>query len=583
MRIQKLSPQVINQIAAGEVVERPASVLKELIENALDAGARSIEVEAEQGGVRRLSVRDDGRGISGDDLALAVAAHATSKISSLEELERVGTLGFRGEALASIGSVARLRLASRAAGEESAATIEGDGDGSWRGPKTAAHPAGTTVEVRDLFYNVPARRKFLRTEKTEFGHIETVFLRAALSAFGSAFRLIHNGRIVHTLPVATEREAQEARIAALCGGAFMEHALFVEHEAAGLALHGWIAQPTFSRAQADLQHFFVNGRMVKDRVIGHAVRQAFRDVMFHGRHPAFVLYLDMDAAGVDVNAHPQKHEVRFRDSGLVHDFLFRTLAQVLSAQRAGEGSGTGYRPAARPAGPADTGSADQHRMSFAVQEPPPRPSLHEAVESKPVEDGGRVPPLGYAVAQLHGIYILAADEHGLVLVDMHAAHERIGYERLKRDWANGRVQAQSLLVPLRVGVTPAEADAAEAARDGLARMGLELDRSGPDQVTLRAAPVALADGDMEGLVRDLVADLVEHDSSARIEARVHERFASMACHGAVRANRRLTVPEMNALLREMEQTENAGQCNHGRPTWLRLTMAELDAMFLRGQ
>ena len=582
--IKKLSPQLINQIAAGEVVERPASVLKELLENAIDAGARSIEVEVEEGGIRRLLVRDDGRGIQGAQLELAVAPHATSKIGSLEDLERVGTLGFRGEALASIGAVARLRLTSRTEREE-AARIEGDGDGSWRGPAPAAHPRGTSVEVRDLFFNVPARRKFLRTEKTEFAHLETVFLRAALSSFDVAFRLTHNGRLVHQLPLAPVREAREARLAGLCGEAFVESTLFIEHEAAGLKLYGWIAQPSFSRGQADLQHFFINGRMVKDKLIGHAVRQAYKDVLFHGRHPAFVLYLEMDPAGVDVNAHPQKHEVRFRDSRMVHDFLFRTLAQVLGAQRAGDGAGTGFRPVgAAPVGAAlwprtsYTGATTpgQIAMALAVQEP-----SHRDESAGPT--GESVPPLGYAIAQLHGVFILAADDGGLVLVDMHAAHERIGYERLKREWAAGGVVAQPLLVPMRLGVTPAEAQAAEDASDELKAMGLDLGRTGPDTLVLRAVPTLLADGDLEGLVHDLLADLVEHGRSAQIEERIHERFASMACHGAVRAHRKLTVPEMNALLRDMERTRHAGHCNHGRPTWLRLSMAELDSLFLRGQ
>ncbi|MEX0900270.1 MAG: DNA mismatch repair endonuclease MutL [Gammaproteobacteria bacterium] len=576
MPIQRLSQQLINQIAAGEVVERPASVLKELIENAIDAGATRIEVEAEQGGVRRLLVRDDGIGIAKDELILAVAPHATSKIGSLDELERVATLGFRGEALASIGAVARVTLTSRTRGETTAHRIDSDGDGQWRGPAPAAHPPGTSVEVRDLFFNVPARRRFLRTEKTEFGHLETVFLRAALSAFGCALQLTHNGRTIHSLPVAVSREAREARIAALCSEGFVEQSLFVEHESSGLCLHGWIAQPTFSRAQADLQHFFTNGRMVRDRLVGHAVRQAFRDVLFHGRHPAYVLYLDLDPTLVDVNAHPQKHEVRFRDSRLVHDFLFRTLAQVIGDQRAGEGRSTGYRPATAIAANEPYLGRQAAMGEFFSDSPP--------AIAEPGEEGeSAIPPLGYAIAQLHGVFILAADEQGLVLVDMHAAHERIGYEKLKRDWANGGVFAQPLLVPARIAVTPAEAAAVEAAAESLRAVGLELDRAGPSMLAVRAAPALLAGGDLDGLVRDLAADLVERGQSARIEERVHDLFANMACHGAVRAHRKLTVPEMNALLRDMERTKHAGQCNHGRPTWLRLSMAELDAMFLRGK
>ena len=574
MPIQRLSQQLINQIAAGEVVERPASVLKELIENAIDAGATRIEVEAEQGGARRLLVRDDGAGIAKDELLLAVAPHATSKIGSMHELERVATLGFRGEALASIGAVARVTLTSRTRDGSTAYRIDGDGDGQWQGPAPAAHPPGTSVEVRDLFFNVPARRRFLRTEKTEFGHLETVFLRAALSAYDCALQLTHNGRVVHTLPAARTREAREGRIAALCGDGFVEQSLFVEHESSGLRLYGWIAQPTFSRAQADLQHFFTNGRMVRDRLVGHAVRQAFRDVMFHGRHPAYVLYLELDPTLVDVNAHPQKHEVRFRDSRGVHDFLFRTLAQVIGEQRAGEGRSTGYRPVTATAG-------SMGRSESAIRELFDAPPAIAEPTTHP--DESPIPPLGYAIAQLHGVFILAADEQGLVLVDMHAAHERIGYEKLKRDWADGGVVAQPLLVPTRVAVTPAEADAVEAAADALQAIGLDIDRAGPSSLVVRAAPALLAGGDLDGLVRDVAADLAERGDSARIEERVHDLFANMACHGAVRAHRKLTVPEMNALLRDMERTKHAGQCNHGRPTWLRLSMAELDAMFLRGK
>lgn len=581
MPIQRLSPQLINQIAAGEVVERPASVLKELIENALDAGARSVEVEAEQGGVRRLRVRDDGTGIPAGELPLAVAPHATSKIASLDELERVATLGFRGEALASIGAVARLAITSAPAGAAAGSRIDGDGNGAWSAPVPAAHPRGTTVEVRDLFFNVPARRKFLRTDRTEYSHLETVFLRAALSRPDVAFQLAHNGRVVHALPAATTREARERRIAALCGDGFIEQALFVEHEASGLRLYGWIAQPTYSRAQADLQHFFTNGRMVRDRLVSHAVRQAFHDVMFHGRHPAYVLFLELDPALVDVNAHPQKHEVRFRDARLVHDFLFSTIARVINEQRAGTGLPTAYKPAtppgAIPAGAAQravTTTTQQSAIAFSVQEPS-RPEGRSHI--------GKAPPLGYAIAQLHGVFILAADDEGLVLVDMHAAHERIGYERLKREWAGGRVASQPLLVPVRVAVAPAEAEAVADAQAELAEIGLEVDRSGPDALTVRAAPTPLADGDVAGLIRDLAADLVTHDCSTRVQDRVHALFANMACHGAVRAHRRLTVPEMDALLREMEVTDHAGQCNHGRPTWLRLSMAELDRLFLRGQ
>ncbi|MDX1442978.1 MAG: DNA mismatch repair endonuclease MutL [Gammaproteobacteria bacterium] len=608
MPIRELPPQLVNQIAAGEVVERPASVVKELLENALDAGATRIEVDVEDGGVRLIRIRDNGSGIPKDEIPMAVARHATSKISSLDELERVGTLGFRGEALPSIGSVARLAITSRTADDEQGWKLVGNGQGRYEEPVPAAHPPGTTLEVRDLFFNTPARRKFLRTEKTEFGHLQTVVERIGLSRFDLDIRLTHNGKAVQTLLPAKDEVSEDRRVAAVCGGGFIDNALRIEHEVSGLKLFGWVALPTFSRSQADIQHFFVNGRMVRDKVISHAVRQAFNDVLFHGRHPAFVLYLEMDPVGVDVNAHPTKHEVRFRNSRHVHDFLFRTLHQVLADTRPGgraaeAGSGARMGPASEgiqgrvaemsagyastPSGnPSQDALRNQHDLYAAAARHAEAPTAEiggaETAAGMAVSEKG-VPPMGYALAQLHGIYILAAGEEGLVFVDMHAAHERITYERFKQQLANGNVPVQPLLVPERIAVSRREADLAEEHAAALAQSGFEMDRVAPDAVLLRSMPVALRDYDMVKLARDILADLDEQGSSERIANAIDEALAENACHTSMRAHRKLTIPEMNALLRDMERTPRADQCNHGRPTWFKLSMNQLDKLFLRGQ
>ncbi len=609
-RIRSLPPQLVNQIAAGEVVERPASVVKELLENSLDAGARRISIEVEQGGVRLIRITDDGAGIAADDLPLAVHSHATSKLSEMADLERVATLGFRGEALASIGSVARVRIRSRTRDAGHACEISGDGGGAWSDPQPAAHPEGTTVEVRDLFFNTPGRRKFLRTERTEFGHLETVVRRIGLSRSDVSLKLLHNGKPVFALPAGRDREALDRRVAELCGGDFLENSLFVEHESAGLSLWGWVAEPHFSRSQADLQHFFVNGRMVRDRLVAHAVRQAYGDVLYGQRHPAYVLHLEMDPALVDVNAHPQKHEVRFREQRLVHDFLFRTLHEALAHTRAGETPGASTATSPPPPDGTNTTAPVQSGMPLGVAEPGPSSSAgsspagpyatgpsamspgpagwpSRAGDRGPVvaeeTDTETMPPLGYALAQLHGVYILAQNAEGLVLVDMHAAHERIVYERMKREFDSEGVMSQPLLVPLELAVSTREADLAEEAHEEFARLGLELDRAGPEQLRLRQVPVQLRNADPETLVRDLLSDLAVHGRTRRLADSVDEVLSTMACHGSVRANRRLSVEEMNALLRDMERTDRSGQCNHGRPTWVRLSMEELDRMFLRGR
>ena len=592
MPIRPLPAHLVNQIAAGEVVERPASVVKELVENSLDAGARRIVVVIEEGGTRLIRITDDGSGIQRDELPLALASHATSKIASLDDLESVATLGFRGEALASIASVSRFSLTSATE----------DADHGWRlafgdpDAVPARHARGTTVEVRDLFFNVPARRKFLRTPRTEFGHLEEVVRRIALAAHGTAFELIHNDKAVFSLRGATDRAGREARVAQLCSDDFIAEAFHLQREASGLTLHGWVAPPTYNRAQADQQFFFVNGRMVRDKLVAHAVRQAFADVLFHGRHPAFVLYLELDPKLVDVNAHPAKHEVRFREGRMVHDFLYRTLHHAIAELRPGAPMpAAGTPPVERPVGAgvpvSSPGPQRQSALGLGVGEqmaryqglagPPAAPS--PAMPAAPFADAGEIPPLGFAIAQLHGIYVLAQNTHGLVLVDMHAAHERITYERLKSAVHGEGIKVQPLLVPLGLSLTPAEMAAVETHASSLAEMGLDITPTGPQHVMVRGVPGALAGADVAALVRDVLADLAGLGDSSRVREAIDRLLGGMACHGSVRANRRLTIEEMNGLLRDMERTERSGQCNHGRPTWVQLGLDELDRLFLRGR
>ncbi|MBA56572.1 MAG: DNA mismatch repair endonuclease MutL [Pseudomonadales bacterium] len=622
-KINRLSTRLSNQIAAGEVVERPASVVKELLENSLDAGSRRLDVEVEQGGVKLIRIRDDGSGVEKDDLPLTIARHATSKIHDLDDLEGVATLGFRGEALASISSVARLNLTSSPDDSGAGWSVQAEGRDMEAVIVPAAHPRGTTVEVRDLFFNTPARRKFLRTEKTEFGHLEEVIKRLALSHFEVGFSLRHNQRPVHALKPATSEAEQDRRVATLCGPAFIENAVRLDTQLGELRLWGWLGLPTFSRSQADLQYFFVNGRSVKDRVVNHAVRQAYQDVMYHGRHAAFVLYLELDPKGVDVNVHPTKHEVRFRESRQVHDFLFRTLHRAIAEltpadmkQPAGAttepgGFNTVTRPGlSSPAMPATGVQAGEFReqgrlhlhnqpsrhSGFGSELSPARVAdtmqaygdFHPAADSVPVAElpehnPEEAPPLGYAIAQLHGIYILAQNQHGLVVVDMHAAHERITYERLKSSWQEEKVRAQPMLVPLSMAVSSREADFAEEHRTALEKLGFLIQRMGPETLLVREIPILLRHADVESLVRDLLSDIITHGSTDRIEHSINELLATMACHGSVRANRKLTIPEMNALLRDMEITERSGQCNHGRPTWTQMSLTDLDKLFLRGR
>jgi DNA mismatch repair protein MutL len=589
MPIRELPPQLVNQIAAGEVVERPASVVKELLENALDAGARRIELDVEGGGAKLIRVRDDGGGIPKEELPLAVARHATSKIASLEDLERVRTLGFRGEALPSIGAVARLSLTSHDADAGHGWRIEGDGHGHYAAPVPAPHARGTSVEVRDLFFNTPARRKFLKSEATEFGHLDTVVRRIALARHDLGLQLQHNGRPVLTLQPAADPAAIARRLKELTGAEFIEHAFFIGQSAGGLQLSGWLARPTFSRSQADLQYFYVNGRVVRDKLLTHAVRLGYHDVLFHGRHPAYVLYLELDPARVDVNAHPAKHEVRFRDSRLVHDFVFRTVQEALSAtnpQGASAQTGAAASTPHPPPGYHPQGLGRQLGMDVSDTRAV-YGALHadagKEQPSAPVLSESGVPPLGFALAQLHGIYILAASPEGLVLVDMHAAHERITYERMKAALQQGRVVSQPLLVPVNLPVSRREADLAESAAEALAAAGFLVERRGPETLSIREVPALLAREDTAALLRDLLADLAEHGESRRIAESLDRVLATSACHTSLRAHRELSLTEMNALLREMEHTPRADQCNHGRPTWTRLTHAELDRLFLRGR
>ncbi len=613
MPIQKLPSHLINQIAAGEVVERPSSVIKELLENSLDAGASQIDIDIEQGGKKLIQIRDNGHGIPKDELALALNRHATSKISSLEDLEKVSSLGFRGEALPSIGSVSRLTLTSKAEQAESAWAIQGDDQDKGLDIKPAAHPQGTTVTVRDLFYNTPARRKFLRTDKTEFTHIENVVKRIALSHFNVGIRLMHNKRPVHQFGIASGVEARENRVSEVCGKDFVGHTVPVDREAAGMFLWGWIALPVFSRSQTDMQHFFVNGRMVKDKLVSHAIRQAYRDVLYHGRHPAFALYLEVDPSLVDVNAHPAKHEVRFRESRLVHDFIFRSVHDVLAGVRpgaesaepilvsnavSGQGVGrviaTGTSPRAEEnQAVAHAGYAAQNSMVLPVQEHMASyDALYADKENKGTRDSDTgvmhegeesIPPLGFAIAQLHGVYILSQNAEGMVIVDMHAAHERITYERLKQAQAGDGIRSQPLLVPVAINVSAQEASAVEEHASVFTGLGFEVDQTGPESIMVRQVPGLFRDADVPTLVRDVLSDLITYGSSKRLQDEQNEILSTMACHTSVRANRQLSLVEMNALLRDMEVTERSGQCNHGRPTWRQLSMQELDKLFMRGQ
>ena len=594
--IRPLPDLLISQIAAGEVVERAASVLKELVENSLDAGATRIDVQLEEGGVRLLRVADDGGGIAREELPLALARHATSKIASLEDLERVGSYGFRGEALASIAAVARVTLTSRARGAAHAHRIRDDRT------EPAALAAGTVVEVADLYWSTPARRKFLKTEATEYAHCDDVLRRMALARPDVAFSLTHNGAQRRRLAKADfARRARE-----LLGEDFFPHAREVDAIAGPLRLAGLAALPAYSRAGRDEQYFFVNGRFVRDKLLAHAAREAWADILHGARHPAYALFLELDPAGVDVNVHPAKTEVRFRDARGIHQFVFHALQRVLAQPLAAAATAAAAGVAEIAPGPSSSYPrlfGEQARL--AVNEPAVRAYFDFAAGARPAGAAGAVPPgltfeaasaapgaaeaasagprLGYALAQLHGVYVLAQNAAGLVLVDMHAAHERILYERLKNALDAGPPPTQQLLVPLLLAATERDVAIAVEHADDLTRLGFEAAPAGPRELAVRRVPALLAGGNLPELVRALLRELAEHPASRVIEARRNELLATMACHGAVRAHRTLSVTEMNALLRDMEATERADQCNHGRPTWVQLGMGDLDRLFMRGR
>ncbi|MFO7857510.1 MAG: DNA mismatch repair endonuclease MutL [Ectothiorhodospiraceae bacterium] len=602
--IRLLPEQLINQIAAGEVVERPASVVKELVENSLDAGADRIDITVEAGGKRLIRIRDNGRGIPPDELALALDRHATSKIASLAELERVASLGFRGEALPSIASVSRLVLQSRVPDADRGWQVRADELTDADSLEPVGHPPGTTVEVHDLFYNTPGRRKFLRADRTELGHIQDLVRRMSLARFDVGFRLRHNERTLIDVAPALDPAGAEERLARVLGEGFVANALRLDADAAGLGLRGWLGLPTFARSGPDLQYLFVNGRSVRDRTAAHAIRRAYQDVLFKDRYPAYVLYLQVDPDQVDVNVHPAKHEVRFRDGRLIHDFLSRKLSEALAGVRPVESGGEQAPAASAPEPSAGVAAAAavprqpaQRGLGLGVAEAralyaptggdaaaesaPGAAAVAPAVTQTP--EAGDSPPLGYALAQIHGVFILAQTAEGVVLVDMHAAHERVVYERMKEGLAADGVAQQALLVPAGVAVTPAEADVTEEHAETLRRVGLELDRSGPDSVRVRAVPSLLRHADPARLVADVLAALHRHGDGAAVEERLNHVLATMACYGSVRANRQLELAEMNALLRAVENTPNSGQCNHGRPTWTYLPMSALDRLFMRGQ
>jgi DNA mismatch repair protein MutL len=587
MRIQILPSELVDQIAAGEVIERPASVVKELVENSLDAGSRRIEVDVERGGTALIRVRDDGCGIAQEELPVALSRHATSKIASLEDLESVATLGFRGEALPSIGSVSRLRLTSRPQEAQQAAQISVDG-GSVSEVRPAAHPPGTTIEIRDLFYNVPARRKFVRSDVTELGHIARLFERLALSRFDVTFRLRNGERSALDAPAITSHGGEESRLATVLGKEFPARSVAVRHAAGPVEISGWLGLPTASRAQPDQQFWFVNGRSVRDRLLMNAVRLAYRDVLYHGRHPAYVLYLTLDPKLVDVNAHPAKLEVRFRDSRQIHEFVFRALERALAGTKPDLSAAAPAADAAPVLPPARAPELNFAAQDLAFSRSPW--SVADTVRATEVQVAATVPsacdsdqPLGVAIAQLHGIYIVAQNREGLVLVDMHAAHERVLYEKLKADRGSATPASQLLLEPIVVELKAHELEEILEARTEWERAGFEIDSWGPARLVLRRVPALLTGQNIPAIVSAVVRDLGMDTGAHHLDGAADRFLGTLACRTAIHAHRRMSVLEMNALLRQMEATERANQCNHGRPTWTRLSLSELDQLFLRGR
>ena len=620
--IRVLPELLISQIAAGEVVERPAAALKELLENSLDAGATVIDIELTQGGVKRLQVADNGRGIAADELPLALARHATSKIRVLDDLERVASLGFRGEALASLAAISRLSIASIAVGATHAAKIEALG-GELSAVESAALQQGTIVSAEDLFFNTPARRKFLKTEATEFGHCEDIALRIAVGVPDVAISLSHNGRRIWRFEAAQASDMPPSdhappRISSVLGKEFAEASVAIDERTPVFSITGWIALPRYSRAGRDRQYLFVNGRFVRDKLLMHAIREAYSDVLHHQRQPAYALFISLAAGMVDVNVHPAKSEVRFRDSRAVHQFVFHALNKALSRSAAEtspalanpgdwvSGNGAPMYPSAAPSTISNWQSARQTGFSglnapfspanagVSAQEPNAFyaalrgqhavvPSHNMTGATTTITSHDDLPPLGFALAQLHGIYILAENAGGLVLVDMHAAHERIVYEKLKNALDLTTLASQPLIAPIPVALASREMAIAEQHRPFFAQLGFELAALSPCEMVIRAVPAMLPNLDAVAMVRDLIDDLAEHGESRALTEKRDEILSTMACHGAVRANRILNIPEMNALLRDMEATERSGQCNHGRPTWYQFALSDLDKLFMRGR
>ena len=609
MRIQILQTELANQIAAGEVIERPAAVVKELVENSLDAGAKHINVEVAQGGLELIRVSDDGDGIYREDLALALCRHATSKIQKFDDLEQVASLGFRGEALASISAVSRLSLLSCHHQSDMAWGLHSTGFEEVPTIKPVAHPIGTTIEVRDLFFNTPARRKFMRSPKVELDHIVSVIQKLALSQFSAGFSLRQDDKILLDVQPATSALQKEQRLAKILGHDFAEAALTLNFSASGMHLSGWIAEAQFTRSQADMQYCFINGRYVRDKIIAHALRQAYEDVLFGHRHPAFVIYLEIDPKEVDVNVHPTKHEVRFRDGRAVHDFLRHAIKEALASAKPGAklGATPVVEQVAQPA-PLEERSSftpqtihypKQAPLKFVVEEQMATykamhvPHVAEVTANSRVELETKAVseaevsvadyPLGFAIAQLHDTYIIAQNETAMILVDMHAAHERILYEELKKEYADKQMAIDSLLIPVMVNLTQAELHTLESCEAFFNEMGLSMEWMGPETVAIRTVPKLLKNSDISALIHDILADFKAEVNSNRVEEAINKRLATVACHAAVRAHHHLSLTEMNAVLRKMEKTRHGGLCNHGRPTWVQLTLPELDKFFLRGR
>lgn len=602
-KIHILDQYVANQIAAGEVVERPSSVIKELLENSLDAGATQIEIEVAKGGTQLIKIRDNGSGIAKEDLPLTILRHATSKIQNITDLEQIKSLGFRGEALASISSVSRFKLISRIANESSGWQINIEGTAPKINEITlqpAAHPIGTAIEVCDLFYNVPARRKFLRTEQTEFNHLKETVERLALSRFDVEFSLKHNEKNILSLPKAVTQKEQELRIAKICGNEFITNAIVINAAATDLKLSGWIGLPTFSRSQADLQYFYLNGRMIRDKLILHAIKLAYKDVMYHDRHPAFVLFLEIDPAIVDVNVHPTKSEVRFRESRLIHDFVFKSLQNAIAAIRPQQQilqNPNNIQPVGATLAVARnfTENNIQQKIPIFIEENIPQFNFQKSklilnkdesvIILKTNPEPEKTYPLGYAIAQLQNIYILAENEHGLIVVDMHAAHERITYEKLKKSLNDNKIESQQLLIPITIKLRDNEIDCIENNQELFNKFRIDIARIANDTIAIKQLPLILhlATKNLEQLLRDIIADLIIEDFSSRIEELHNKVLATIACHSSVRAHRQMQIPEMNSLLRQLEDTERGGQCNHGRPTWTQLSMKEIDKLFMRGK